>query len=523
MQSFSEKVYLILPPPSEDDPVSDHERIRQALAGQGYEQVSFPLHILQTLYPLCRDCGFDITVTLVILAFDWVVTAIEPGDTRGTHYGLAVDYGSTTVVMELVDLTTGNVIAREREVNGQVIYGTDILTRITYALESSSHVDDLQTVTVQTFNQLLSKLSEQSGINANTCPIMILSGNTTMIHFLMKLDAWSVFASPYAPVTADPGWLWGRELGMDFQGMIYVIPAASNYVGGDIVSGLLTLDIHKQDEPRMFFDIGTNGELVIGNKDWLIAGAGAAGPALEGYISRFGMRAAEGAVDTIKIDGSQLTFTTINGQPPIGICGSGIIDLLAQMRLNGWINIAGKLEPSASDRIIFLEEEQEYAAIYATTDESATGSPLYFSQTDIDQYLDTKAAAYTMVDCLLETAGISAQDLAHCYLSGAFCAHSDLESAITIGIFPDLPRERYTALANTSLDGARALLLDRMRLQDVYYLTGHMYCVQFASIPDFLIRMQAAKFIPHTDMNRYPSVVKKLFGDYCDHVTENIE
>ena len=510
MQTFSEKIYLTLTPPSEDDPASDHERIRQALAEQGYEQVSFPLHILQTLYPLCRDCGFAITVTLVIRAHDWVVTAVEPGDTRQAHYGLAVDYGSTTIIMELVNLSAGNVIAREREVNGQVIYGTDILTRITYALEAPSHVEDLQKITVQTFSRLIAKISAKSGINAASCPVMILSGNTTMIHFLTKLNAWSVFASPYAPVTADPGWLWGKELGMSFDGVIYVIPSASNYVGGDIVSGLLTLDIHKQDEPRMFFDIGTNGELVIGNKDWLIAGAGAAGPALEGYISRFGMRAADGAVDTVKIDGPQLTFTTIGKRPPVGICGSGIIDLLAQMRLNGWINIAGKLEPDASERIIFLPDEPEYAAVYATADESATGTPLYFSQTDIDQYLDTKAAAYTMVDCLLETAGISAQDLAHCYLSGAFCSHSDLESAITIGIFPDLPREKYTTIGNTSMDGARALLLDRMRLQDVYYLVNHLYCVQFASFPDFLIRMQAAKFIPHTDMERYPSVVDKL-------------
>ncbi len=510
MQTFSEKIYLNLTPPTDDDSMSDHERIRQALAEQGYEKVTVPLHVLQALYPLCHDCGFEITITLVIRAFDWIVTAVEPGDTRTSHYGLAVDYGSTTIVMQLVDLNTGEVLATEREVNGQTLYGTDILTRITYTLESHSHVDDMQAVTIRTFNELLARLSDSTGINAFSCPIMILSGNTTMIHFLMKLNAWSVFASPYAPVTADPGWLWGRELGMDFQGMIYVIPAASNYVGGDIVSGLLTLDIHKQEEPRMFFDIGTNGELVIGNKDWMIAGAGAAGPALEGYISRFGMRAADGAVDTVRICGRKLTFTTIGGQKPVGICGSGIIDLLAQMRLNGWINIAGKLEPTASDRIICLEDAPEYAAVYATAEESATGTPLYFSQTDIDQYLDTKAAAYTMVDCLLETAGCRAEDLAHCYLSGAFCAHSDLESAITIGIFPDLPRETYTALANTSLDGARTLLLDRMRLQDVYYLIGHMYCVQFASIPDFLIRMQAAKFIPHTDMDRYPSVTEKL-------------
>ena len=506
MESFSKKEYLSLKMPTEEIPVSDQKRIELALHALGYDHVTIPLKILRKLYPLCRSAGFDITVTLVHREFDWVVTDVEAGDQRHHHYGLAVDYGSTTIVMQLVDLNSGAVIGEEKVVNGQVSYGTDILTRITYSLEEESHVADLQAVTMDTFRLLLEKLTETTGIDAGKCPIMIVSGNTTMIHFLLGLNAWTVFASPYAPISTDPGFLWGSELGMDFDGLIYIIPSASNYVGGDIVSGLLKLDIHKREETGMFFDIGTNGELVIGNKDWLIAGAGAAGPALEGYISRYGMRATPGAIDTVKIQGSALTYTTIESRKPVGICGSGIIDLLAQMRQNGWINIAGILEPSASERIVFLPEKQEYAAVYATAEESATGLPLYFSQTDIHQYLDTKAAAYTMVDCLLETAGISPEALDRCYLSGAFPAHSDLEAAITIGIFPDLPREKYTVLKNSSLDGARTLLLDRVRLEEAKELAENIYCVQFASIPDFLIRMHAAKFIPHTDLARFPSV-----------------
>ena len=506
MDSFSQKVYLRLKMPTEDAAVSDQKRIELALNTLGYAQVTFPLKVLRKLYPLCRNAGFDITVTLVHREFDWVVTDVEAGDTTAHHYGLAVDYGSTTIVMQLVDMHSGAVIGEEKAVNGQVVYGTDILTRITYALAECNHPADLQQITTDTFRQLLEQLTDSTGIAAKQCPIMILSGNTTMIHFLLGLDAWTVFASPFAPVSTDPGFLWGSEVGMDFEGLVYIIPSASNYVGGDIVSGLLKLDIHKQEETAMFFDIGTNGELVIGNKDWMIAGAGAAGPALEGYISKFGMRAAPGAIDSVKIHGKELTFTAIEGQKPVGICGSGIIDLLAQMRLSGWIDMAGALDPAASNRIVFLPEEKEYAAVYATAEESATGMPLYFSQTDIHQYLDTKAAAYTMVDCLLETAGISANELAHVYLSGAFPAHSDLESAITIGIFPDLPREKYKLLKNSSLEGARTLLLDYTRLAEARELADNIYCVQFASIPDFLIRMQAAKFIPHTDMGRFPSV-----------------
>ena len=510
MNSFSKKEYLSLKMPTEEAPVSDHRRIQLALESLGYEHVTMPLRVIRKLYPMCRDAGFDITVSLVQRETDWVVTDVEPGDRRQYHYGLAVDYGSTTIVMQLVDMNSGSVIAEEKIVNGQVQYGTDILTRITYSLEDPSHVEALQKATVDTFHQLLEALTDASGIEAAKCPIMIVSGNTTMIHFLLGLNAWTVFASPFAPVTSAPGFLWGEEVGMAFDGLLYIIPAASNYIGGDIVSGLLKLDIHKQDETCMFFDIGTNGELVLGNKEWMIAGAGAAGPALEGYISRYGMRAATGAIDKVWITGKEIRYTTIGNQKPVGICGSGIIDLMAQMRLNGWINMAGHLNPQVSDRIIYLQDEKQYAAVYATAEESKNGTPLYFTQTDIEQYLDTKAAAFTMIDCMLESAGVTEEEIQKCYLSGAFPAHSDLESAITIGIFPDLPREKYHMIANTSLEGARILLTNRDRLQELQVLAENLYCVQFASIPDFLIRMQAAKFIPHTDMDRYPSIKAKL-------------
>lgn len=506
MGGFSKKEYLQLKMPTEDIPLSDQKRITLALNTLGYAQVTIPLKVLHKLYPLCRDAGFDITVTLVHREFDWVVTDVEAGDTTSHHYALAVDYGSTTIVMQLVDMNSGVVIGQASAVNGQVVYGTDILTRITYALVENSHAAALQKATADTFCQLLEQLTDSTGIDAAKCPIMIVSGNTTMVHFLLNLNAWTVFAAPFAPVSTDPGFLWGSELQMDFDGLVYFIPSASNYVGGDIVSGLLKLDIHKKEEINMFFDIGTNGELVIGNRDWMIAGAGAAGPALEGYISKFGMRAAPGAIDSVKISGEDLTFTTIENKSPVGICGSGIIDLLAQMRLNGWINMAGILDPATSSRIVFLQEQQEYAAVYATAED---GTPLYFSQTDINQYLDTKAAAYTMVDCILETAGVEAEALSHLYLSGAFPVHSDLESAITIGIFPDLPREKYVLLKNSSLEGARIMLLNHSRLKEAKELAENIYCVQFASIPDFLIRMQAAKFIPHTDLRRFPSVSAK--------------
>ena len=510
MKSFSQKVYFKFSVPTEEEPTSDQQQLLESLRMQGYSPVVLPLGILQKLYPLCREAAEGITVTLTYHGSDWIATDLEAGDARLHHYGLAVDYGSTTIVMDLVDLNSGAVLSQQREMSGQIAYGTDILSRITFTKEDPQNMAVLQQATVETFHRLFDAILEDTGIDPRGCSAMILSGNTTMIHFLLKLNAWTVFASPFAPVTKNPGWIWGKEIGMDFKGLIYIIPSASNYVGGDIVSGLLKLDLCRRSEPSLFFDIGTNGELVIGNNEWLLAGAGAAGPALEGYISRYGMQARPGAIDSVTIRGRDLSYTTIQNQKAEGICGSGIIDLLAQMRLNGWVNIAGDLNPDASPRIRFLEEENQYAAVYATEEESLTGQPLFFTQTDIRQYLETKAAAFTMVECLLDTAGFTPDDLFHCYLSGAFSAHSNLESAITIGMFPDLPRNRYSAITNTSLEGAVLLLLDYSLVAQANYLAEHTYCFQFASVPDFLIRMQAAKFIPHTDMGRFPTIAEKL-------------
>ncbi|MBQ8831590.1 MAG: DUF4445 domain-containing protein [Oscillospiraceae bacterium] len=510
MKRFSEKVYIEMTPPIEEDAMSAQKRISSALEEAGFTNVKMPVHILQKMYNICLDAHWKITLTLVYREEDWCAVEVEAGDTTDKHYALAVDYGSTNIVMQLLDMNEGKVLAQAREMNGQFEYGSDILTRITFTMADPANMEKLQRVTVETYHRLFDTLTKETGVDVRKCPVMILAGNTTMMHFLLKLDARTVFFSPFAPVTMDPGWIWGSDVGMDFGGMLYFIPSISNYIGGDITSGLITLDFYKNEKVGMFFDIGTNGELVMGNNQWILAGAGAAGPALEGYVSRFGMRAQDGTVDTVKIEDGVLKYTTIGNVKPIGICGSGIIDLLAQMRLNGWMNIAGELQPDASDSIIYHEEEEQYVVVYAAAEESGIGEMLYFSQNDIKMYLETKAAAFTMIDCLMQEGGCTEEDIDHCYLSGAFSAHSNLEHAITIGIFPDLPRERYSAIANTSLDGARTLLLNREKLADIRWLLETVYCVQFASIPDFLIRMYAAKFVPHTNMERFPIIAEKL-------------
>lgn len=510
MNGFSQKIHITLEAPTEEQNQADRERILRALEEKGYSPIRMSLSVLRSLYPLCRESEWDITVTVVFTEDGAVVTSVEAGDTTGEHYGIAVDLGSTSVVMQLVDMNTGEVRAEAREMNGQIAYGNDILTRIVYANESSEHLQEVSRATLDTINLLLGRFCKETGIPAEKCPMMIISGNTTMIHFLLGLNASTVFFAPYAPVACDPGFFSGHEIGLGFPGIVYIVPAIANYLGGDITSGLLTTDFYRRDGLAAFFDIGTNGELVIGNSSFLIAGAGAAGPALEGDISKYGMRAGDGAIDTVTIRGAELSFTTIGNKKPVGICGSGIIDLMAQMRLNGWIDVTGTLKPGASPRIRYVEELEEDVAVYALPEESGNGEMLYFSQTDICQYLSTKAAAHTMVDCLLESTGLTEEDLDQYYTSGAFGTYANLESAITIGIFPDLPRERFVCLNNSSLNGARELLLNRERMEDIEYLRETIYYVQFATVPDFVVKMQASKFIPHTNIEKYPSVVAKL-------------
>ncbi len=505
--ALSRKVYKELTPPSEGDTAADAERLVSALSAD-FPGVSLPYSVLKRDYLAFRRENWRVTATLVFTGKDWQIVSVEPGDTTAFHYGLAVDMGSTTVVMSLMDLNTGNILAEEGCFNKQIAYGEDILTRIFHTQSGEAARAQLQKATADTFSELLARLERASGVRASRCPVMVIGGNTTMIHFLLGIDAFGVFMSPFAPVVNGPGFIPGRELSLPFDGLVYCIPSAANYLGGDIISGVLASGMREREEISLYIDIGTNGEMVIGSSDFLVAGAGAAGPALEGGISRYGMRAEDGAVDSVRIEGEDLKTTTIGGVPAKGICGSGIVELLAQLLLNGWMDMRGALFPERSPRI--AERDGQSAVVYAWGSESADGEDRYFTQADILSFLDTKAAASTMVSCLLAETGLSAEDVSRIYMAGSFGKYLDLESAITIGLYPDVPRDRFVCIGNGSLKGACALLADRRLLERLPGIITDMHYLQFGSFPDFVTMMQASKFFPHTDLEAYPTVRAEL-------------
>ena len=547
MNGLSQKRYLELSLPTEEDPRSDQQRILDSLAAAGVEEgIHIPVHILRELYPLLDNAKWKITVSIVWNGDNWEMVEIEEGDTTAQHYGLAVDLGSTTVVARLLDCNSGEILKEASCFNKQIQWGTDILSRIFYCKDNRKKLEEVRRVTVASICECMDKL----GVQAENCLSMVVAGNTTMIHFLLGMDAFCVFYTPHAVHADCPGFLSARDLDIPLKGYVYCYPSKSNYLGGDIISGMIDTELYKQDEISVFFDIGTNGELVIGNKEFLLCGAGAAGPALEGGVVRTGMRAEDGAVDQVKIRDGNIYVHVIGNQaecfevmhgerkiqknitdsvqsntekmtnllsedvsdeeckdsngkretPPKGICGSGIIDLIAELFLEGWIDIRGKLSPEKSSLI--QERDNQLCVEYAPG--------LYFYQKDIDEFIRTKSAAHTMVEIMLRESGLELSQAERFYVAGAFGKHVSKESAITIGMYPDMDRDHIINAGNSSLEGAQKLLLNRSLLTDIDQILEEMVYIQFAEVEDFLELMIAAQALPHTDYKRYPTVMEKL-------------
>ncbi len=499
MKGISEKVYLELAAPTEEDSRSDQQRILDGLKEAGFPAAFAPA-VLRRLYPLCEQAGWKLTASLAWDGAVWQVVELEAGDTRQRHYGLAVDLGSTTVVTRLIHCGTGQCLGEVSRYNGQIAYGTDILTRIFACKDQPQVREQIRQATVDTIRENLRELEEKTGVAGSGCIQMTVAGNATMIHFLLGLDAFCVFSTPYAVHVDRPGFLPGAQLGIPVKGYVFCFPCRSNYLGGDIVSGTLATGFYRREGICAFFDIGTNGELVLGNRDFLLCGAGAAGPALEGGSVKTGMRAVEGAVDRVGWQNGDLQVHVLGEGAARGICGSGIVDLLAVLFLHGWMDLKGRLNPGKSPRI--QKREDSWAVEYAPG--------LFFDQEDIEEFVKTKAAAYTMVEYVLRESGISLEELETFYVAGAFGKHVDKESAIAIGLYPDLDRDRLVSAGNASLEGASQLLLDRSLLEDLDGILERMIYIQFGAVEDFLHIMIAAQAIPHTDLDRFPTVQKRL-------------
>lgn len=496
---LTRKVFLSLTPPSSLDNRADVDQVRQMLE-RSYGSVSVPLALMSRIPSICRSAEWQVTATLADIGCGWKLIDLEAGDTSKEQLGLAIDIGTTTVVVYLVDLCNGSVLRHAADYNNQIIMGEDILNRIRYAAEPNG-LDHLQKAVLDTLNRLIKVLCPLP-METNKITAAAIGANTTMIHLLLGLDPASICRAPYTPVVNNPGLIPAEEIGLDIHPLapVYCLPSIGSYLGGDVIGGILVSRMHLQPGISLFVDIGTNGEIVLGNEDWLVACAGAAGPALEGGVTTYGMRAEPGAVERVSIDPEtgRVKYSTVADMPARGICGSGLVDTLAELFLNGVINRTAR----------FQNGQKEFVVVPAH--EAASGEDIVVSQVDINNFMATKGAVNAAIDLLMENVGCSWQEISRFYAAGAFGQYLPIESAITIGLYPDLPRSAIVRLGNSSGEAARQVLLSRTKRLEAEAIADKVTYFELNANSAFMDKFVSSKFLPHTDLDRYPSVRGRL-------------
>ena len=500
---------LTLNPPSLKDNTADAERLIQALKSVlNTAAIDIDLELLKALPAILRDSRFKIRCILFKQGKHWVLTGIADAKDATLIAGLAVDLGTTRVVLRLLDLNTGRTLTESAFDNPQDSIGPDILARIHFAV-SENGLHKLNKLIVSGLNDAIEKLCKSQQISPQQIYALSVAGNTTMTHLFVGLNPHWIIREPYIPVVNTPGVLKATELNLKVnpRARVLVFPNIGSYFGGDLIAGILFSEIYKKSQPCILVDVGTNAEVVLGNKNWLIACAGAAGPALEGGVTHMGMTAGPGVIDQISVKPDSLEFDihTINDLPPKGICGSGVIDLAAELFLNGMIDVRGKLvSPVCGPKIIEIDGLLHLVVVPA--ERSATGLDLTISQADLDSLMRSKAAMYTILETLTDSVGIPAQELESFYVAGTFGTLINPESAISIGMLPDLPLDRYKPLGNSSLGGATLALQSDTYHDQTDRIRERITYMELNVNQDFMNRFSAAKFLPHTNTSLFPSV-----------------
>ncbi len=506
-----EKRRLKLPEPGLGDNRSFEKRLRDSLAVFYSEPVFIPLSTARKLPAVMSQSGFDVETVAVCGACGWDIAEVAPKGTISHIYGLAIDLGSTSVVFYLVNLETAKTVRTISLENPQRRHGEDILDRILFA--GRGGLETLQAEVTGLINKAVDQLTKTEGVSSDSIFFCSVAGNTTMCHFLLALDPSHICREPYIPAVNRFDLLKPAELGinMNRQGAIYVLPNVGSYFGGDLLAGILASGMFQKEEISMLVDVGTNAEVVLGNKDWLVACAGAAGPALEGGILSCGMRAQEGAIERIRISSSDLSvrYETIGNTSPRGLCGSAIIDLLAEMFKAGLVDPTGKLI-TGKDPKRFRKINGEWAFVIADETKTGTKNPVYITQSDIKNLIRSKGAMYTILNVVIQSVGITFQDIDNFYVAGAFGNYIDPENAITIGMLPDIPLERFKGLGNSAGTGAVMVMLDRNARKELDEICERITYLEMNVRGDFMNQLTGALFLPHTDLSRFPTVTRRL-------------
>ncbi len=518
------KLYLELPPPNLEDKISDLERLyRQIRRVQDIPIMQAGLANIRRLGELLRAADWKITVTLGKRNGTTEIVLIEPGNTSLKNFGLAFDIGTTTISGQLVDLNSKKVLGTKATYNKQASFGSDIITRIIYAQEPDG-LEKLHHAVIDGMNQMIQELIREHNIDLNDVNCVLCAGNTTMVHLLLRVDPTYIRREPYVPTANFVPTIRASEAGIKInpRGLLSCIPGISSYVGGDVTAGVLACGLDNAEDLSILIDIGTNGEIVLGNKDFMISASASAGPAFEGSGVSCGMRSSRGAIQRVKIvlEDFQVAYNTIGTSSalsadgersrtigevkPRGICGSGYIDAIAQMLVRGLLDKDGKIKSIKHKRIREGEFGREF--VLAFKEETDAASDIVITEADIENIKRSKAAIYSATSSLVKHMDLDFSKVKKFFIAGGFGTYIDMNNAISIGLLPDLERSKFIFVGNSSLAGARATLLSYEAMKKANEIARKITYFELSVEPGYMDEYMAALFFPHTDLSKFPSV-----------------
>ncbi|MCK9630979.1 MAG: ASKHA domain-containing protein [Methanoregula sp.] len=508
------KYYVQLQPPSLADPSPDLSRLLwgiQKSGGPVAEKMYVPLEVLREMPGILRHSDWNVTATIGLVPGGYRVIDLQENDTSKRVYGAAVDLGSTTVVVYLWDLVTGKVVCVASNYNKQISCGEDILARVNFARKNG--LVKLQALAAESINQALTTASNTAGIDREDIYEVVVAGNTVMTHMLLGIDPAYMIAEPYVPVVRRALSIAASRLGIacNPNGGVFAFPAVSDFIGGDIIADILACGMGEREEISLLVDIGTNFEVVLGNKEWMFSCAGAAGPALEGGEVLFGMRANPGAIEKIAIDPVTLDpkYSTINGIRPRGICGSGLIDLLAELLIACVIDRTGRINMEINNpRIRRNAHFPEYVIAWAK--ETDIGKDIVITENDIKNLIMSKASVHAACLSLMKEAGVTHNEISTIYFAGAFGNYLDKKNATIIGLIPEIAIDQIINIGNGAVAGANIALINRRArktLDDIAYKIAY---IELNAEKSFMDEYTGSTFLPHTDLTLFPGVQKLL-------------
>jgi uncharacterized 2Fe-2S/4Fe-4S cluster protein (DUF4445 family) len=520
------KYVVTVAEPSLEEQTDDWSRLQRELARQhGITGLVAELPVLRRLAGALREG--DWTVTLVIELDRWDapdgpprLVDVLPGDHLESLWGVAIDIGTTTNVVWLVDLLSGQVMAQEADYNGQIARGEDVISRIIYASkgkgeEKGKGLWELQDLVLQTLNRLLDQATAQVGTHPGAVYRAVVAGNSTMMHLFAGLQPESIRLMPFITTVNHIPTLRACDLGLRIcpDASVDCLPGVASYVGADITAGVLSSGMCGGEKLTLFIDVGTNGEIVLGDCTWLVTCACSAGPAFEGAGVVHGMRATQGAIEEVWVDPQtyEPTVRVIGppGEKPRGICGSGLIGLMAELFMAGIVDKSGNINVNFDTaRVRVGSHGAEYVVVWA--DESAIGEDIVLTDVDVDNLMRAKAAIYAGFSVLAESVGLTIADVEQVMIGGAFGQYINIEKAVQIGLLPDAPWDSFHYMGNTSAHGAYLALLSRESRQRVIDIASMMTYLELSADNSFFEAFNAAQFLPHTDESQFPTVVAQV-------------